>query len=82
MLKLIVSHIPYSDKIWRGFNLAQDKNEIFGKDLIWRSQILLKFGADLIWCNEKNIKFSADLIWRIKKFEQFKNVKQEQYQIF
>ena len=29
--------IPYSEKIWRGFNLFQDKNEIFGADLIWRS---------------------------------------------
>ena len=45
-----------------------------------------KFSADLIWLSEKNIKFSADLIWRnqrifdkfIKKYEKFKNVKQEQ----
>ena len=22
--------LPYSEKIWRGFNLAQGKNEIFG----------------------------------------------------
>ena len=43
-------YIPYSEKIWRGFSLAQDKNEIFGADLIWRS--------------EKNIKCSADLIRR------------------
>ena len=77
----------YSEKIWRGFNLAQGKNEIFGADIIWFSQIFLKFGAYLIWRSEKNIKFSADLIWHnqrifdkfIKKYEQFKNVKQEQY---
>ena len=41
-------YIPYSEKIWRGFNLAQGKNEIFGTDLICRS--------------EKNVKFSTDLI--------------------
>ena len=34
-------NIPYSEKIWRGFNLAQGKNEIFGEDLIWRSQTFL-----------------------------------------
>ena len=28
--------LPYSEKIWRGFNLAQGKNGIFGADLIWR----------------------------------------------
>ena len=44
---------PYSQKIWRGFNLAQGKNENLGADLIWRSQIFSKFGADLIWRNEK-----------------------------
>ena len=42
--------LPYSEKILRGFNLTQGKSEIFGADLIWRS--------------EKNIKFSVDLIWR------------------
>ena len=82
--------LPYSEKIWRGFYLAQCKNEIFGVDLIQSRQICFKFGADLIWRSEKNIKFSADLIWHnqrifdkfIKKYKQFKNLKQEQYQIF
>ena len=72
----VVSDLPYSEKIWQGFDLVQGKNEIFGADLIWRSEKNIKFSADLIWCN-----------WRIfdkfiKKYEQFKNVKQEQYQIF
>ena len=31
-------YIPYSETIWCGFNLAQGKNEIFGADLIWRSE--------------------------------------------
>ena len=29
--------LPYSEKIWRGFNLVQGKNEIIGTDLIWHS---------------------------------------------
>ena len=33
-----VNQLPYSKKIWRGFNLAQGKNEILGADLIWRSE--------------------------------------------
>ena len=76
MIGLLEFYIPYSQRIWGGFNLAQGKNEISGADLISRS--------------EKNIKFSADLIWRnwrifdkfIKKYEQFNNVEQGQYQIF
>ena len=28
--------LTYPEKIWQGFNLAQDKNDIFGADLIWR----------------------------------------------
>jgi len=27
----------YSKETWRRFNLAQDQNEIFGADSIWRS---------------------------------------------
>ena len=29
-------YIPYSEKFWRGFNLAQGENDIFAADLIWR----------------------------------------------
>ena len=38
-LQKMTSHfelLPYSDKIWRGFNLTEGKNEIFGVNLIWR----------------------------------------------
>ena len=28
--------LPYSEKFWRGFNLAQGENYIFAADLIWR----------------------------------------------
>ena len=28
--------LPYSEKFWRGFNLAQGENDIFAADLIWR----------------------------------------------
>ena len=37
------------EKFWRGFNLAHKEFEIFGVDLIWRSENFVKFGADLIW---------------------------------
>ena len=72
---ILVICVRYLDTLFRE-NLARGKNEIFGADLIWRSEKNIKFSADLIWCN-----------WRIfdkfiKKYEQFKNVKQEQYQIF
>ena len=32
-LRLCAFQIPYSEKIWREFNLAQGENEIFGADL-------------------------------------------------
>ena len=31
--------LPYSEKFWRGFNLAQGENDIFAADLIWRRAI-------------------------------------------
>ena len=34
--KMGTPDIPYSEKFWRGFNLAQDENDIFAADLIWR----------------------------------------------
>ena len=35
--EILTKNLLYSEKNWRGINLAQDKNEIFGTDLIWRS---------------------------------------------
>ena len=46
---ILVICLRYLDTLFRE-NLGRGKNEIFGADLIWRS--------------EKNIKFSVDLIWR------------------
>ena len=50
-------NIPQVDKFWRGFNLANDQNLIFGGDLIWRMINFVKIGEDLIWRIEKNVKF-------------------------
>ena len=43
------SNTPYSEKFWRGKNLAMGQIGLFGEDLIWRYPIFIKFGEDLIW---------------------------------
>ena len=63
--------IPYSDKFWRGLNLAMDQNDFFGVDLIWRWRKYFKFGVDLIWRSRNSFKFGVDLIWRSKNIYKF-----------
>ena len=63
--------LPYSDKFWRGFNLAMDQNDFFGVDLILRWRKYFKFGMDLIWWSRDFLKFGVDLIWRSKNIYKF-----------
>ena len=44
LITMLKRLLPYSDKIWRGFNLAMDQNDFFGVDLIWRWRKYFKFG--------------------------------------
>ena len=63
--------ILYSDKFWRGFNLAMDQNDFFAVDLIWRWRKYFKFGVELIWRSRNFLKFGMDLIWWSKNIYKF-----------